>query len=68
MVPDVTSRILLSVTWLSLTYELALGENKKLHWRYTEDGNEIIEDKEPLMSGGKRFQAFLLKIAPEQQR
>jgi hypothetical protein len=33
----------------------------------TIDGEEVVETTEPLTSGFKRFQAFLLKIVPDSQ-
>jgi len=48
-------------------YRVELQDNGKLQWHCTIDGEEVIETKEPLSTGGQRFSAFLLKIVPEQQ-
>jgi len=48
-------------------YRVELLDNGKLQWRCTIDGAEVVETKEPLTTGGQRFKAYLMKIAPEQQ-
>jgi putative cardiolipin synthase len=48
-------------------YRVELDENGKLRWRAAIDGVEVIETREPLTSGWRRFQAFVLKIVPDSQ-
>jgi putative cardiolipin synthase len=39
------------------TYEVFLNENGKLRWRYTREGEEVVYDKEPQTTWGRRFSA-----------
>jgi putative cardiolipin synthase len=48
-------------------YRVELDENGKLRWSAVIDGVEVIETREPLTSGWRRFQAFILKIVPDSQ-
>jgi putative cardiolipin synthase len=48
-------------------YRLQLGEDNKITWHATIDGQEVIETREPQTSRWKRFTAWFLKIAPERQ-
>jgi putative cardiolipin synthase len=48
-------------------YRLQLDDNNKITWHATIDGKQVVETKEPLTSGWKRFQAWFMKIAPESQ-
>ena len=50
-----------------MAYRLELDENRKIRWHATIDGQEVLETKEPLTSGWRRFQAWFLKILPEKQ-
>jgi putative cardiolipin synthase len=47
-------------------YKLQLDDSK-ITWHATIDGRQVVETKEPLTSGWKRFQAWFMKIAPEGQ-
>lgn len=51
----------------TLTYRVQQNEHGKLEWRTHIDGKEVVETSEPLTSRWRRFQAFLLKIAPDSQ-
>ena len=48
-------------------YRLQLGEDNKITWHATIDGQEVVETREPQTSMWKRFTAWFLKIAPESQ-
>ena len=48
-------------------YRLQLGEDNKITWHATIDGQEVVETREPQTSRWKRFTAWFLKIAPESQ-
>ena len=50
-----------------IAYRLHLDERERIRWHAEIDGNEVVETKEPLASTWRRFQAWLLKIAPESQ-
>jgi putative cardiolipin synthase len=50
-----------------LAYKLELDERGKILWRTTIDGQEVIETSEPLASRGRKFNAWVQKIAPESQ-
>ena len=50
-----------------MAYRVKLDENRKIRWHATIDGQEVVETREPLTSWWRRFQAWLLKIAPEKQ-
>jgi putative cardiolipin synthase len=51
----------------SIAYRLKLGDDNKITWHATIDGEEVVETKDPQTSGWKRFEAWFLKIAPEKQ-
>lgn len=51
----------------SLAYQLKLDDRNRISWHATIDGQEVIETKEPQTSAWRRFQAWFLKIVPEQQ-
>jgi putative cardiolipin synthase len=51
----------------NITYRLKLDDKNKISWHATIDGKEVVETKEPLTTGWRRFQAWFLKIAPEKQ-
>jgi putative cardiolipin synthase len=51
----------------NIAYKLQLDDNNKISWHATIDGKEVVETKEPLTTGWRRFQAWFLKIAPESQ-
>ena len=46
------------------TYEVFLNENGKLRWRYTQEGEEVVYDKEPQTTWGRRFSAGIAKWLP----
>ncbi len=48
-------------------YKLELDERGKILWRATIDGKAVIETSEPLASRGRKFSAWVQKIAPESQ-
>jgi len=50
-----------------MAYRVDLDEKGKLKWSAIIDGVEVMESKEPLTSGWRRFQAFVLKIVPDSQ-
>jgi putative cardiolipin synthase len=49
------------------TYRVTLNEDDQLRWHATIDGVEVVEKSEPLATGWRKFNAWLLKIAPERQ-
>lgn len=51
----------------TVAYKLVVNERGKLEWHATIDGEEIIETKEPLTSGWRRFKAWFFKIVPDSQ-
>jgi putative cardiolipin synthase len=51
----------------TMAYRLQLDENDKITWHGIIDGKEVVETKEPQTTGGQRFSAWFLKIAPEKQ-
>jgi putative cardiolipin synthase len=51
----------------NITYQLKLDDKNKISWHAIIDGKEVVETKEPLTTGWRRFQAWFLKIAPEKQ-
>jgi putative cardiolipin synthase len=51
----------------TMAYQLKLDDKNKISWHATIDGQQVVETKEPLTSGWRRFQAWFLKIAPEKQ-
>ena len=61
MVDNVLTRI------PQIAYRLQLDNNRKISWHANIDGREVVETREPLTSGWRRFTAWFLKIAPEQQ-
>ena len=52
---------------VDIGYQLQLDDKNNISWHATIDGQEIVETKEPLTTGWRRFQAWFLKIAPEKQ-
>ncbi len=50
-----------------IAYRVELDDRKRLQWRMTIGGADVIEKAEPLASYFKRFEAFLLRIVPESQ-
>lgn len=50
-----------------MAYRLQLDERNQISWHATVDGQEVVEKSEPLSSRWRRFQAWILKIAPEKQ-
>jgi hypothetical protein len=44
-----------------------IDERGKILWRATIDGQEVVETSEPLASRGRKFNAWVQKIAPESQ-
>ncbi|MEE4219216.1 MAG: phospholipase D family protein [Xanthomonadales bacterium] len=51
----------------SMAYRVKMDENRKLSWHATIDGREVVETREPQTSAWRRFQAWFMKIAPEDQ-
>jgi putative cardiolipin synthase len=51
----------------NMAYRLKLDDKSKIRWHATIDGKEVVETREPLTTGWRRFQAWFLKIAPEKQ-
>ncbi len=51
----------------SVAYRVELDERRRLQWRATISGVEVIEHSEPKASLMHRFRAFLLRIVPENQ-
>lgn len=51
----------------SVVYRVELNDHRRLRWRATVDGTELVEKSEPLASRFVRFKAFLLRIVPENQ-
>ncbi len=51
----------------SIAYRLKLDDRNKISWHATIDGQEVVETKEPLTTGWRRFQAWFMKILPEGQ-
>ncbi|MDH5501126.1 MAG: phospholipase D-like domain-containing protein, partial [Gammaproteobacteria bacterium] len=51
----------------NIAYRLKLDDRNRIRWHAIIDGQEVVETKEPLTSGWRRFQAWFLKIAPEKQ-
>lgn len=50
-----------------MAYRVEMNSRGHLQWRATIDGLEVIETSEPLSSGFRKFQAFVLKIVPDSQ-
>jgi putative cardiolipin synthase len=50
-----------------MAYRLQLDDNDKITWHATIDGKEVVETKEPQTTAWKRFSAWFLRIAPENQ-
>jgi len=48
-------------------YRLRLDDRNRITWHANIDGREVVATKEPLASVWRRFQAWVLKIAPEKQ-
>jgi cardiolipin synthase C len=51
----------------AIAYRVELDEHRRLRWRATISGVEVVERSEPLASIFRRFEAFLLRIVPENQ-
>ena len=49
------------------TYRVKLNENGRLRWHATIDGVDVVETSEPLARWWTRFNAWILKLGPEQQ-
>lgn len=50
-----------------VAYRVELDDHRRLRWRATIDGVEVVEESEPQASHWHRFKAFLLRIVPENQ-
>jgi putative cardiolipin synthase len=46
------------------SYELFLDPDEKLRWRYDQEGQQVVYEKEPETSWGKRFSARFVGIFP----
>jgi len=44
-----------------------MDDGRKISWHATIDGEELVENHEPLAGLWRRFSAWFLKIMPEQQ-
>jgi len=51
----------------NIAYHLKLNDQGKINWHATIDGIEVVETHEPQASVWRRFSAWFMKIAPEQQ-
>ncbi len=51
----------------NMAYRVRMDKNRKLSWHATIDGKDVVESKEPQTSAWRRFQAWFMKIAPEDQ-
>jgi putative cardiolipin synthase len=51
----------------AIAYRLELGDDNKITWHATIDGEEVVETKEPQTTAWRRFTGWFLKIAPEKQ-
>lgn len=49
------------------TYRVVVNEKGKTEWHGEHDGEEVIYFKEPQTSAWKRFKAWFMRIAPENQ-
>ena len=52
---------------LRIAYRLELNDKNKIEWHAVINGEEVVETKEPLTSGWRRFSAWFQKIVPESQ-
>ncbi len=50
-----------------MSYRVLLNDRGSLIWRATIDGKEVEKKSEPSASKAKRFEAFLMRIVPENQ-
>jgi cardiolipin synthase C len=50
-----------------IAYRLQLDDRGNISWHANIDGRDVVETTEPLTSWWRRFTAWFLKIAPEQQ-
>ena len=46
------------------TFEVFLNENDQIRWRGTQQGKEIVLDKEPQTTWGQRFMAGIYRFLP----
>ncbi|WP_372683589.1 phospholipase D family protein [Desulfosarcina sp.] len=51
----------------TLTYRVRIDDQGRLEWHCRIDDQPVVETKEPLTGGWRRFKAWLMKIAPERQ-
>ena len=51
----------------AISYRVELDDRRRLRWRATIDGEEVIKTAEPNAGLMHRFRAFLLRIVPENQ-
>ncbi|MEA3410046.1 MAG: phospholipase D family protein [Pseudomonadota bacterium] len=51
----------------AIAYRLKLGDDNKIAWHATINGQEVVETKEPQTTPWRRFSAWFLKVAPEKQ-
>ncbi len=65
LVSGITDEVLINIP--QIAYRLQLNDNGKITWHANIDGREVVETREPLTSAWRRFKAWVLKIAPEQQ-
>lgn len=48
-------------------FKVSLDEKNNTLWTITEDGEEVVVDKEPQTGAGKRFSAWFQRIVPKSQ-
>jgi len=65
LVSEMVDDVLISIP--KIAYRLQLDDRGKISWHANIDGEKVVETKEPLTSGWRRFTAWFLKVMPEQQ-
>ena len=65
LVSEMTDSVMVHIP--KIAYRLQLDDKNNISWHANIDGREVVETREPLTSGWRRFTAWFLKIAPEQQ-
>ena len=65
LVSEMTDHVMARIP--RIAYRLQLDDNGNISWHANIDGRDVVETTEPLTSWWRRFSAWFLKIAPEQQ-
>jgi putative cardiolipin synthase len=65
LVSEMTDRVMVHIP--RIAYRLQLDDQGKISWHANIDGLDVVETTEPLTNWWRRFTAWFLKIAPEQQ-